>query len=211
MLKKIMGTVSNFVIVVSLVVLAGFSVMSFFNTNNAKEKIAELNLSVQKHSQEIRVLNETNRALTEENKGLIERINKLREDTQANSIAIEDGVAAAKELAANRPEAPEECAQIIEHMGQEIEQWKENFSLAIKDRDTWKSIAGDFNLAYENQVAISVNLQKTIDMVSADSTLKDAIIKDLQKDLKVSNIKGKIAIGGVVAVVVGAVIFGLLK
>jgi len=209
--KKILSSLTNVVLSAGIVVLAVFVILSFFETSRVKEKLALLNASIEAHSARINTLTEENKAWAKENESLVKEISGLKEESEAHSAAIARGMKEAKELADNRPPAPVECKEIVEYMQKEIDAYVENFSLAIRDRDTWKTIAGDFDLAYQNQVKITVNLQTTIDLVSSDSRLKDEIIKDLQKDLKISKVKGNLFAGGMVAIVVAAVIFGMFK
>ena len=211
MLKKIMASLGNLVVVIGVLVLAVFVVLSFFNTSKANEKIAALDVSIREHGKQIKAMTEENKAWAEENRVLVEKIEKLKQETKENSVAITKGVAEAQRLANNRPPAPVECKEIIEYMQKEIDAYVYNFSLAIRDRDTWKTIAQDFDLAYQNQVKVTVNLQTAVNLINQDSILKDEIIKDLKKDLAIRKIKGSLIAGGMVAVIVAAVIFGMLK
>ena len=211
MLKKIVASLGNLVVTVGILVLAVFVVLSFFNTNKANEKIAALDVSIREHGKQIKAMTEENKVWAEENRILVEKIEKLKQETKENSVAITKGVAEAQRLANNRPPAPVECKEIIEYMQKEIDAYVENFGLAIRDRDTWKTIARDFDLAYQNQVKVTVNLQTAVNMISQDSVLKDEIIKDLKKDLAIRKIRGSLIAGGMVAVIVAAVIFGMFK
>lgn len=211
MLKKLMGTATNFVISVGILVLAIFVVLSWFNTSTAKEKIAELNANVRLHTEIINELNITNSKLVEENQELKTEITGLKEETKKNAAAITEGTRRSEELALTRPLAPRECDEIVEYMSKEIEQWKANFSLAIKDRDDWKGIASRFELAYNNQITITLNLQKTIDLITEDTKLKDEIIQELRKDLKLKKLGINVIGGGMIVAVIAVVIFGMLK
>lgn len=211
MFKKILSSLTNVVLSAGIVVLAVFVILSFFETSRAKEKLALLNASIEAHTAQIKILTAENKAWADENEGLIQEISSLKEESKSHSVAIKNGIAEAKRLAENRPPAPEECKEIVEYMQKEIDIITENFSLAIKDRDGWKIVSEKFDLAYQNQIKITVNLQTTIDLISSDSLLKDGIIHDLRNDLKISKAKGYVAIGGIAAVVVAAVIFGLFK
>jgi septal ring factor EnvC (AmiA/AmiB activator) len=211
MFKKVISGIGGFVAVVGVVTLAVFVILSFLNMGKTNQKIAELNQSIKEHTKIIEQLSSENHALNETNDALVEKIEGLKKETESNSAAIEQGVKDAKELANNRPPAPVECKEIIEYMQKEIDAYVENFSLAIRDRDTWKQIASDFDLAYQNQKKITINLQTTIDLISSDSLLKDEVIKSLKKDLTINKLKGGVIAGGMVAILIGMMIYGMLK
>jgi septal ring factor EnvC (AmiA/AmiB activator) len=211
MFKKVISGIGGFVAVVGVVTLAVFVILSFLNMGKTNQKIAELNQSIKEHTKIIEQLSSENHALNETNDALVDKIEGLKKETESNSAAIEQGVKDAKELANNRPPAPVECKEIIEYMQKEIDAYVENFSLAIRDRDTWKQIASDFDLAYQNQKKITINLQTTIDLISSDSLLKDEVIKSLKKDLTINKLKGGVIAGGMVAILIGLMIYGMLK
>ena len=211
MLKKLISSLGNVVATVAIVALLTTSALSLLFSRKSSEKIAVLNESVRQHTIEIHRLSEVNNVLADENRALAVEINQLKATSEATAKEIKEGVQKSTDLARERPPAPEECEEIVNYMQREIDIWKDNFSLAIKDRDTWKTIAEDFDLAYQNQVAITLNLQKAMDMLSTDSLLKDDIIKELRKELKVNNLTKNIFAGSIMGLLAIVVLLGFLK
>ena len=211
MFKKLIAKLSNVVVVICLVTIVLSAVVSFFNTNQAKEQIAALNESVKINTAQIKVLNIENQKLTESNQVLITSNKQLTDQTRANSLAIKQGVEDAKILAANRPTYPEECKPVVEYMQKEINAYVYNFSLAIKDRDTWKQLSDNWNLAYNNQVKITINTQTAMGLVVSDSVKKDEIIKNLNKKLTVNKIQRWALSGGIAAILATVVVWTMVK
>ena len=196
---------------IGVITLALFVVLSFFNSTKADKKLAALGEDIRIHTEQISLLTKENKELTNANTKLIADIGELRKETAENTLAINKGFKEGKELAENRPEYPDECIPVVNYMKAEIDKWMENFSLAIKDRDTWVGIAGKFELAYNNQSQIISNMQLSTDMIVSDSLKKDEIIKDLKKQITLSKVQKTLLGGGMVAVLVTAIVFGIFK
>jgi len=224
-IKKIITALAPSLFAIGILAILIFATLSLLNTNAANEKLAILNVNLMEHGKQIQAMTAENQAMAvqngawaNENRSLADQIAALKTEAKDNATALQVGLEEAKKLADARPPAPVECKEIITYMQKEIDAYVANFSLAIRDRDTWKAIAGDFDLAYQNQVKIStnlqatvLNLQTTVDLISSDSAMKSEIIKDLQKEIKINQFKSHLFVGGMVAIVIGVTILGVMK
>jgi len=211
MLKKIFEKLANTIIVVGIITAVGLGLISMFNARDTKTQLALLNDSMQRTEQRVKIIQEENKAWEKENEGLKEDITELRKEAKANSLEIKKGVEYSKKLTADRPPILEECREIVGYIQKEIDAYVANFSLAIRDRDTWIQVSDKWNLAYDNQVKISINLTSAMSLIVSDSLKKDEAIKSLNKNLKLSRAKNYLIGGGMVAIVIVAVIWGMFK
>jgi len=203
--------------VIPIVVVIAFSTLIFGqvsscgNTAKLNQQIGALKESVQNTTTEVKRLAAINAEVQEQNRVILQENAALKETSVATNVAMKEGLARIKQLQATRPDAPAECAPIVAAMQAEIDEWSSQFTLAIRDRDTWQAIAKNFNLAYNNQVTITNNMQVSMDMINNDSMLKDDVIKGLQKQLALSQVSKKLLGGGVLAILATVVIVSLIK
>ena len=202
---------SKIVFILGIGTLSLYAILSLFGSSKVDSKIAVLDESIKLHDEQLQTMKAERELLNKENEALLQKIDDLKNATNKNAVAIKDGVEEAKKLAANRPPVLEECKEIVGYMQKEIDAYVKNFSIAIKDRDDWKEIAGNFSLALENQVKVSAGLQVSLDLVQSDSLLKNEIIKDLKRQSALRKLTANVLVGSTIAITIAVVIFGFFR
>lgn len=203
-MTKNFAVVAIGVLVATLILGPG---VSSCNSKQVNIKIGELNESLKEHAQENAKLQEEIGKLAQQNEALLEANKKLDVKIQQTEKKILDGVKKAEQQAADRPEFPKECKEIVDHMQTEIDSWKANFSLAIVDRDDWKAKSNNFELAFNNQVQQTAKIQLILANVTYDSNKKTEVIKELQKSLSFKKWEKALYITAIV-VIGSALIYG---
>lgn len=213
MLTKIITWIDKNKTVLLLTLLISFLLFGGIGScGSAKieRKLGSLEESVRIHAEETKFLRIEITTLEKSNTKLLLKNEELFTQIKKNEKDLKAGFDRIAHLEANRPDAPPECTEIVNYMQGEINEWKAQFSLAIKDRDDWKARSGNFELAYTQQVAITGKLQIVLDSCTEDSLKKDIIIKDLQKSLKWNMFKSTTT-KVVVAIVGGVIIYSLVR
>jgi len=160
------------------------------------EKIVNLN-------RQISNLEQYSAQIMRKNEQLMQRIAQLEQELLAGAQKIE-------QLEKSRPAYPADCEPIVSHMQKEINVWKEQFSLAIADRDAWKERAMNFQALYENGQEIRLYQEEQIKLLGSQIVKQEEIIKILQREANFSLIKNRVFQAG--AVLIGAVlVLGLIR
>jgi len=174
------------------------------------QKIGEMNQLVKENirkidflNQQIYQLEQQNILIQKRNEILTQKISQLEQ-----SLAI--GAKKIEELEKARPNYPAECEPIVDHLTQEIEAWKNQFSLAIADRDAWKEKALNFQALYENAEKINGYQKEQIEALGVQIAKQNEIIKELNKQVKFSIFKEK-AFQISAVIVGGLIIYNLIK
>jgi peptidoglycan hydrolase CwlO-like protein len=174
------------------------------------QKIGEMNQLVKENIRKIDFLNrqiyqleQQNVVIQKKNELLTQKITQLEQSLAAGAKRIE-------ELEKTRPNYPAECQPVVDHLTQEIEAWKNQFSLAIADRDAWKEKALNFQILYENAEKISGYQKEQIEALGAQIAKQNEIIRELNKQVKFSIFKEKAFRAGAV-IVGGLIIYNLMK
>ena len=189
-------------LIIGLIGLLIFGGLRYCSNDKAlNQRIGAMQESVLRTTAEVTKLQIINAEIKEQNKKILQVNAILKEESIATNVAMKEGLVRIKQLQANRPEAPPECQPIIIAMQVEIDEWKNQFNLAITDRDNWQQQANNFEMAYKNEVTVSTNLQISYDLVLSDSFKKSEIIKDLQKSFSFKSLESTALI--IVIVVVG--------
>jgi len=174
------------------------------------QKLGELREAMKIYSAQVEIMGrkisefqEQNEEILRRNKKLTEKISELEEKLSAGQKKIE-------ELEKTRPEYPEECKPIVEHLTGEIEAWKSQFSLAIADRDAWKEKALNFSLAQQNSEKIIEFQKNQIGILSVEILKQNEIIEEMKRQARISSIKGK-TFQAATIVAGGIILFSLMK
>jgi septal ring factor EnvC (AmiA/AmiB activator) len=174
------------------------------------QKIGEMNQLVKENIRKIDFLNrqiyqleQQNITIQKKNELLAQKISQLEQSLAAGAKRIE-------ELEKTRPNYPAECQPIVDHLSQEIEAWKSQFSLAIADRDAWKEKALNFQTLYENAEKINGYQKEQIEALGAQIAKQNDVIRELNKQVKFSIFKEK-AFQISAVIVGGLIIYSLMK
>jgi hypothetical protein len=178
-------------IILIIIVLA----LAFGGGSAVYKKIGALEESERNTAQQVVALTESNQLLQKQNIELLRDNAEIKATSEKTNAELRAGMESLKKQAEARPAFPPECTEIVNYMQGEIDNWAKQFSLAIKDRDDWKQSSSNFELAYNNQVIITTNVQNMRDLEFKDSLKKTEIIKDLQHKLNFNKYE---KIGGIV-------------
>lgn len=200
-----------------VIVVAISTVLLFGNIGscNSQKKlytaVGELKQMTASNAETIKGLKEDNGKLDAANKTLLISIQELKKKSDDTNKVIKDNSKIIKELRETRPAYDAVCQPIVDHMQLEIDKITENFNLTIYDRDTWMQNAYNNEIGWKNEHQVRLNLDNEIKLMAQESAKKDEVIQKMQKAVNASAFKSYIIIGGTAAVVIGAVIIGLIK
>ncbi len=210
-LKFVVNNAIKLVAASAFVLFVASQVNSCGNSAKMNQKMGELKALVTAHNVTIEQLNKDKEKLLETNKTIADSVKKLTDQSVETNKKLATNAQAIKDLKANRPSYIEECKPIVAYMQKEIDAITANFDLAIYDRDTWMQMAHNNKLGWQNETQARVKTEEAAGLIISDSKLKDEIIQDLQKSLKMKKLESTLFKGGTVTIIALLLIYGLAK